>query len=433
LRIKEMIINDILAEVAYFDREFAQREAPKLKVLGAGADKIAFLRPDSKTVTVFVGIGNRSQEVFVKWINYCRKHPDNPFLPRFFSEPKIIPYRNKNYVSVDMEFLKPANSALAKVIDRYSNKIQQATVQQNINPENKIPSIEWYIRDIRQAHPAVYRYITKYVNEGNQHLFFDTIKILSELARKSGYALDLHKDNIMSRADGSIVILDPWYVGNLFSSGIRPKGFPLAPNEVTESARFHKGFVQNFMSDQGYGLLGLGSDKVFFNTDPTSGNVVGYVGFGGSRDRYRTAQGRVHAAQYLFMRWAEFCKKNSNNPFLPKFGKWERVAIKGRWYLRIEMERLTPVDNLVGNFVYNLHPWKSLPDNLKEMMQIDPDMVNSFIKKYGPETVTKLHSTLTQIFELGEHYLYDYDIHPDNVMMRGQQIVITDPWWTAGR
>ena len=43
-------------------------------------------------------------------------------------------------------------------------------------------------------------------------LLIKTIAQLYKLGERKDYGFDLHKDNFMSRKDGSLVINDPWVV-----------------------------------------------------------------------------------------------------------------------------------------------------------------------------------------------------------------------------
>jgi len=134
--------------------------------------------------------------------------------------------------------------------------------------------------------------------------------------------------------------------------------------------------------------------------------------------------------------------KNSNNPFLPRFGGYESFEWKGKTYLQIRQEQLKSVNNNVGELLEALADIVSSYGNNftwdRFCMKFDDDLKDEeyqyskrLVKMLGGDLQkSKLfYETLKSLYDISEKQRgYIWDMHKGNFMMRGKTPVIVDPW-----
>jgi hypothetical protein len=194
---------------------------------------------------------------------------------------------------------------------------------------------------------------------------------------------------------------------------------------VTEYANIPNHFIAR-LKKQGYKLLGQGVDQAAF-TVPNNPKLVLKI-FGAN------SQGHE-----MFMRWAKFCQKNPNNPYLPKFSGFEKVNIDGEDYIMMYQERLGhgdeggPNSELIAAAmgIAMITKWRKHPirGNDPAGYQKSWDRDTETLKKNGVN-VELFQKTAAQLLDLGDRYGYDFDLYnPQNIMLRSNgQPVIVDPW-----
>lgn len=117
--------------------------------------------------------------------------------------------------------------------------------------------------------------------------------------------------------------------------------------------------------------------------------------------------------------------RNNNNTHFPKF-KGRLMKITG-WYYAARIEKLEPLPPSFHGYntfalMLTIHALLNNRLNNRKISNTERQMVE-FIRNYQPgflEALQYLHKTLGQ-----QHRL---DIHPGNVMLRGDTMVITDPF-----
>lgn len=134
----------------------------------------------------------------------------------------------------------------------------------------------------------------------------------------------------------------------------------------------------------------------------------------------------------MFKFWANYAKKNAANPYMPRFSAWAQFEFpqgSGQQYLQIKMERLSPITD------------KNTQDILDQLeMQVEKGwsyskFLNLIRWKLGPEITDsnpamdpKLYALVQKLDKIALSRGWGLDIHADNYMMRGNQLVIVDPW-----
>jgi len=158
----------------------------------------------------------------------------------------------------------------------------------------------------------------------------------------------------------------------------------------------------------------------------------------------------------MYQKYVTFCQKHQSNPYVPKIIGVESAQkafdTKDRWNLEqanlylVFMEKLTPASNkqykAFGDYAANLANTQWRKQYSKKRTDIADKINDSTLFWGGEETANELSrpniwryletqkvdknlAVLAKFFFPDGLYL---DIHQNNVMMRGQQIVIIDPF-----
>ena len=172
------------------------------KYLGGGIDKQAYLEPGGQVLIVFgYRPGNTEdfspdQRMFIDWINYCNANKNNPNLPRF-SGFESFEFQGKNYIQARMEALQELSPDLRRIvhyIDQFTDQIGKRDFDQ-------------VFAKLGTDAEAIVRYLG---GRQSAERLLKTVHTVDKFGRKHGYSLDLHSGNYMQRADGTIVVNDPF-------------------------------------------------------------------------------------------------------------------------------------------------------------------------------------------------------------------------------
>jgi hypothetical protein len=212
-----------------------------------------------------------------------------------------------------------------------------------------------------------------------------------------------------------------------------------APPALDESL-IAKG-INDTLINKGYQYLGQGVDQIAY-LEPSTGQVLKI--FGADKTSFFESSGHK-----MFKIWADYCKHNSNNPFLPKYSGWAKFEFDGDTYLQIRMEQL-------GKFPYN---WDSALGELA-FLAADSDItahdimtsvanwqndditlgyrtlnsasalaLTELIVHVGETGFVQLYNTIVQLETIARKYDWSMDLHNDNFLIRNDGTpVIVDPW-----
>lgn len=145
-------------------------------------------------------------------------------------------------------------------------------------------------------------------------------------------------------------------------------------------------------------------------------------------------------AGFGFLSFYNFCKRNSNNPHLPKFlSPPRRVMINGEGIIYIEMELLRHLSERMNSIVEDLlghvdSPWQelyseeSLSDATKRMLREPQDKQLMWRNFY--QTLTDLFDYYQKRNPVGKvkRTTVSWDLGGTNIMSRNLVPVITDPF-----
>lgn len=113
---------------------------------------------------------------------------------------------------------------------------------------------------------------------------------------------------------------------------------------------------------------------------------------------------KVFMKDAAYLKWIEFCQSNRDNKYVPKIrGKVTKI---NKMFMMIRLEKLTPYSSgkSASEFNASFAKWKSTGE-----MPEDQDLVD--------------------VFTYFAKYKKLLDLHGENMMMRGNQIVVIDPFY----
>ena len=215
-----MKITEILNE-AYSDPNIrVELQKKGYKFLGKGVDQTAYLAPDGMILKIF-GTGksskrgsgelSRAQKTFKAYADYCKAHPDNPFLPNF-TDWTTFDYNGYTYLQIKMERLFPfPKKQWAEVLAAIADSAARSNA-----PETKKYFIDAILsgRNLSKSEQKSVNELLTHLGEEGFELLWDTIYDLKRVAKSIGLSnLDLHSGNFMLGEDGQIVISDPFFAG----------------------------------------------------------------------------------------------------------------------------------------------------------------------------------------------------------------------------
>jgi hypothetical protein len=190
---------------------------------------------------------------------------------------------------------------------------------------------------------------------------------------------------------------------------------------LDEFSSMHSG-IRKALEAKGYQRLGKGVDQEAY-LEPGGKTVLKIFGTQGN-------QNKLSADQEMFAQWADFCQKNSDNPFLPKFSGWETFEFKGKLYLQIRTEFLKPSGEL-GYAISVLG--RVLDSGRSDYYSLEKDFPSEYkrvSKAVGEQNVPLLLNTLLElIHKTQKKKSYNWDLHGGNIMRRPNgQPVLNDPY-----
>lgn len=196
--------------------------------------------------------------------------------------------------------------------------------------------------------------------------------------------------------------------------------------------------IHNSLRKAGYKLLGKGADATVWakKTGPVLKIIMPDDGQGAG------------PAGDTFMKFYNFCKDHPDLENLPNFsGGADVFSADGKDYIMVTMERLKPIPK--GSFeeamVWQLSDlstknikWREAykliqdPKEWKGYDSADVNQIIDHIKNFSRAQQAEyglLFTLMSLLWHQGKINKQGWDLHTENAMMRGDTIVITDPWF----
>lgn len=209
-----------------------------------------------------------------------------------------------------------------------------------------------------------------------------------------------------------------------------------------EGTSEHRVSIDDMMAANGFHKLGDGIDALVYAKD--EGKVVKILA---------PMNDDLRGAKFPIMSMYLFSRQHPNNPYIPKFypvnGRpWKDFYIGTDRFVEIHMERLQPFtkssamgqmivqmiqfashgktwEQFVDKFL-DLNSYSTIGKNFRESL---PDFFKKVMESPAHKKMFKeIFDTATQLVALGDQRGYEIDIHIENIMLRGNVPVITDPW-----
>jgi hypothetical protein len=188
--------------------------------------------------------------------------------------------------------------------------------------------------------------------------------------------------------------------------------------------------IRKELEKKGYQSLGAGVDQEAY-LEPGGRTVLKIFGTLGEK------KNKLSPDQKMFVKWAEFCQRNSDNPFLPRYSGWKPFKYKGETYLQIRTELLrepqTPQEkNLVAaistlGYAFERYGISFLDLDKNKISAQSYRLVSQAV---GEDNVPLLLNTLLElIHKTITKTRYNWDLHAGNIMLRPNgQVVLNDPY-----
>jgi hypothetical protein len=191
-------------------------KAAGYKKLGSGADSIVWAKDDVSVIKILMPEDSNSlaEKTFLEFYNFVRSNPTLPNLPRFLESAQTMNINGKDYTFVVMERLKhirrgSIDEAIVWILSDFAvKKMKWETVLKELsNPDTwkfwqGPPKVDKILRVVNSMDQAVaLRYGVLYY----------LMVLLYHTGRINKLGWDLHTENVMQRADGTLVVIDPWF------------------------------------------------------------------------------------------------------------------------------------------------------------------------------------------------------------------------------
>lgn len=199
------------------------------------------------------------------------------------------------------------------------------------------------------------------------------------------------------------------------------------------------------LESKGYVKLGSGADATVWARDAETVIKIIMPDSGAARD----------AASRTFYKFYDFCQQHPDLDCLPRFHKIGGVhhstfRVDGVTYLQTAMERLQPLEQdsqrtalvwLLSDLATKNMSWKSAwrkcqdPyawSNWDDSEAVTVDDIMGYIDEQDSRDRAEwavLYSVMRLLYHRGRINKMGWDLHTENVMLRGDTLVIVDPWF----
>jgi hypothetical protein len=186
------------------------------KKLGSGADSTVWAKDEASVIKILMPEDSNSlaEKVFLKFYDFVRSNPNLPNLPKFLESTQTMNINGKNYTFVVMERLqhiKPGSidEAMVWILSDFAvNKMPWPAVLKELSDPKTWeywdgpPSVEKILQIVQTMDEKV---------SSRYSILYKLMTLLYHTGRINKLGWDLHTENVMRRADGTLVVIDPWF------------------------------------------------------------------------------------------------------------------------------------------------------------------------------------------------------------------------------
>jgi len=164
-------------------------------------------------------LGNKAEQVFRKFYEIALKYQDLPCLPRV-NEVNTIDIKGKDYTQIEMERLQPIKKGtfLEGVIWFFSDFCQAQEPWDRVDHAMGLTDT-WEYYPYAKGSKSIAGVFTKpwqdlMYDKRSYSMYrqlYNVMKLLYTTGNINKFGWDLHTANVMQRANGQPVIIDPWF------------------------------------------------------------------------------------------------------------------------------------------------------------------------------------------------------------------------------
>ena len=193
---------------------FRQLKAAGYSYLGGGMDATVWGRDEGEVLKVLMPSENKEEAemTFLIFHDACQEMTNNPHVPKFVDEYSVFEINGTDYMQVTMEKLYPIpqGSVDEAIVWGLSDLCADASIKWH-DVEEQLHNIDfWSSTDLSWNTEEEVMKIAQTPLD-NYQLLFQTMQAFYKIAQSGGIGWDLHTENVMQRADGTLVITDPFY------------------------------------------------------------------------------------------------------------------------------------------------------------------------------------------------------------------------------
>lgn len=187
------------------------------RLLGSGADATVWAKKGSADVVKIImpdhGYGSSQTKYFKQFYDFCQAHSDLANLPKFKELNEFV-IDGMDYTMVAMERLKPipVGSFQEAMVWILSDLAVKPIKWPKAASVIKDPKTWEYFDDGMPPDQIIQTFNSLDKNAlASYGLLFTLMALLYQTGRINKLGWDLHTENVMQRADGTLVIVDPWF------------------------------------------------------------------------------------------------------------------------------------------------------------------------------------------------------------------------------
>ena len=188
------------------------------KKLGAGVDATVWSKNDQSVLKIIMpedlSTTDAATKTFLKFYDFTQKHKDLRCLPRFkkIQGENLAKFnlRGKDYLQISMEKLKPIKEGSVEEImvwhlsDYASKNTDWDTIVKELHDPKSYEDLKG--KEVNRFKSLIDNkdFLLEY------KMLYTVMKLLYVTGALNNLDWDLHTENAMQRADGTVVIVDPW-------------------------------------------------------------------------------------------------------------------------------------------------------------------------------------------------------------------------------
>lgn len=188
-------------------------------MLGGGMDATVWAKETGSVIKILMPSQDKdvADKSFLAFYEICKDNPQNPHLPQFVDiggehhtvfELNGVPYRQ-----ISMERLQPikTKSIEEAMVWALSDLATVAFIKWRDVLKQIVTDEFWKDFPYKFDKSRVTQLLSNQQAEEYYHNLFATMQDLYVRGRQQGLGWDLHTENVMQRADGTLVIVDPYF------------------------------------------------------------------------------------------------------------------------------------------------------------------------------------------------------------------------------